>query len=278
MSPRQAFRTVKSPLHRLLEFGRSVETTERLKSFGIFVVSIVTGLIVWDIVASLFFSHYLLPRPASVFASAWETVLSGELPQMVRVSLVRILTGFAIGCVCGISLGLVMGSSRVLGGFFDPLIELVRPISPVAMIPIAIVWLGIGEASKYFIIAYGAFFFTVINTIAGVRHSPLVRKRAAMCLGAKGWRLYIEVILPSAVPYISTGMRVALGGAFASVVAAELIAANDGIGYFIMQARLLVQTQRIFVGLATLGLVGFFADRVYRYLATVLMGRYLRAG
>lgn len=232
----------------------------------------------WDIVASLFFSHYLLPRPAGVFTSAWETTLSGELPQMVGVSLVRILTGFVLGCLCGISLGLVMGSSRVLGEFFDPLIELVRPISPVAMIPIAIVWLGIGEASKYFIIAYGVFFITLINTIAGVRHSPLVRKRAAMCLGARGWRLFTEVILPSAVPYISTGMRVALGSAFMSVVAAEMIAANEGIGYFIMQARLLVQTQRIFVGLVTLGLMGFLADRVYRHLAKVLMGRYLRVG
>jgi NitT/TauT family transport system permease protein/taurine transport system permease protein len=256
--------------------SRDVATIERLKSIAIFLVSIATGFAVWQIVAWLFFSSYVLPRPASVFVSAWETTVTGELPQMVWISLLRILAGFAIGCVVGIGLGLVMASSRVLGEFLDPLIELVRPISPVAIIPIAIVWLGVGEAAKAFVVAYGVFFITLINTMAGVRNSPLVRKRAAMCLGAKGWRLFFAVTLPSAVPYINTGMRVALGSAFASVVAAEMIAANEGIGYFIMQARLLVQVQRIFVGLLTLGLIGFFADRIYRYLSTVLLGRYLR--
>ena len=256
----------------------STQARRRLKSIAIFTLSIATGLVAWDLISSLFFNPFLLPRPLSVFMSAWETAASGELPLMVIVSLIRILTGFAIGCVIGVSVGLAMGSYKNLGEFLDPLIELIRPISPVAMIPIAIVWLGIGEASKYFIIAYGVFFITLINTIAGVRHTPLVRKRAAMCLGAKHWRLFLRVTLPSAVPYINTGMRVALGGAFMSVIAAEMIAANEGIGYFIMQARLLVQTQRIFVGLATLGLMGFLADRLYRYLATILFGRYLRVG
>jgi len=156
------------------------------------------------------------------------------------------------------------------------MIELIRPVSPVAMIPIAIIWFGIDEASKYFIIAYGVFFVTLINTIAGVRQTPLVRKRAATSLGADRWALFFRITLPSAIPFINTGMRVALGGAFMSVIAAEMIAANSGIGYFIMQSRLLIQTERIFVGLVVLGLSGFLADRLYRFIVAKVFARYLR--
>jgi NitT/TauT family transport system permease protein/taurine transport system permease protein len=144
------------------------------------------------------------------------------------------------------------------------------------MIPIAIVWLGIDEGSKYFIVAYGVFFITLLNTLAGVLSTPLVRRRAAMCLGANRWNMFFRITLPSAVPYINTGMRIALGGAFASVVAAEMIAANSGVGYFIMQARFLVQTERIFVGLVTLGAMGFITDRAFRYITGFVFARYLR--
>jgi NitT/TauT family transport system permease protein/taurine transport system permease protein len=248
----------------------------RVRSAGIFVASLMSGLLFWHFSSVLFFNAYLLPPPATVLKAAWETLLSGEVLEMVRVSLVRILMGFGLGCLVGITCGLIMGSFRVAGEFLDPLIEVIRPISPVAMIPIAIVWFGIDEASKYFIIAYGVFFTTLINTIAGVRHTPLVRTRAAASLGAGRWSLFFRIMLPSAMPFINTGMRVALGGAFMSVVAAEMIAANSGVGYFIMQARLLVQTERIFVGLMMLGLTGFLTDRVYRYLSGMVFARYLR--
>jgi ABC-type nitrate/sulfonate/bicarbonate transport system permease component len=246
------------------------------RSIAIFVASIVCGLVAWHLCSVLFFNPYLLPPPLHVARAAWETLLSGELLEAVRISVVRIGLGFAFGSVVGIACGLVMGSFRFFGEFLDPLIELVRPISPVAMIPIAIIWFGIDEASKYFIIAYGVFFVTLINTIAGVRNTPLVRKRAAQSLGAGTWELFYRITLPSAMPFIVTGMRVALGGAFMSVVAAEMIAANTGIGYFIMQARLLVQTDRIFVGLMMLGVSGFLADRLYRHLSEFLLARYLR--
>ncbi len=248
----------------------------RAKAVAIFLASLATGLAFWHFSSVLFFNAYLLPPPGSVFRSGVETLQSGELLEMIAVSLLRIGLGFGLGCLVGISCGLVMGSFQFAGEFLDPLIEVVRPISPVAMIPIAIVWFGIGEVSKYFIIAYGVFFTTLLNTIAGVRSTPLVRRRAATCLGAGRGPMFFRITLPSAMAYINTGMRVALGGAFMSVIAAEMIAANSGIGYFIMQARLLVQTQRIFVGLATLGLIGCLTDRVYRYVAGILFARYLR--
>ena len=248
----------------------------RLRGPAIFVASLGSGLIAWKLCSTFFFNPRLAPPPDTVFVAAWETLLSGELVEMVSVSLARILIGFVLGCIAGIGCGLLMGTFIFVGEFFDPLIELVRPISPVAMIPIAIVWFGIGEEPKFFIIAYGAFFVTLINTISGVRQAPLVRLRAATCLGAGTWSLFFRITLPSAMPFINTGMRVALGGAFMSVIAAEMIAANSGIGYFILQARLLVQTDRIFVGLLVLGVTGFLTDRVYRYATSILFARYLR--
>jgi len=248
----------------------------RVRSVAIFAASIATGLLFWQASSTFFFNPQLLPPPAKVLVAGWETLADGELLEMVRVSIVRIGLGFGIGCIVGISFGLLMGSFKYTGEFLDPMIEVIRPISPVAMIPIAIIWFGIDEASKYFIIAYGVFFTTLINTIAGVRHTPLVRKRAATSLGAGTWSLFFRITLPSAMPFINTGMRVALGGAFMSVIAAEMIAANSGIGYFIMQARLLIQVDRIFVGLVVLGLTGFLTDRLYRYVTGIVFARYLR--
>lgn len=248
----------------------------RIRSAGIFTASIVTGLLFWQFSSTFLFNPQLLPPPAKVLVAGWQTLIDGELWEMVRVSIVRIGMGFVIGCVIGISFGLLMGSFNFAGDFLDPMIEVIRPISPVAMIPIAIIWFGIDEGSKYFIIAYGVFFTTLINTIAGVRNTPLVRKRAAMSLGAGTWNLFFRITLPSAMPFINTGMRVALGGAFMSVIAAEMIAANSGIGYFIMQARLLIQTDRIFVGLVVLGLTGFLTDRLYRHVTGIVFARYLR--
>lgn len=277
MALSDAFWTSRDRFGKLIERRISEKNRDRLKSVFLFLMAITIGAVVWDNVARFFFTPYLLPRPASVFWSGLESVLSGVLPRMVIISLTRIGVGYAIGCILGISLGLIMGTSRILGETFDPLVMLIRPISPVAMIPIAIIWFGIGEAAKYFIISYGVFFVMMLNTIDGVRHTPLIRKRAAMCLGAKRMAMFFRITLPSAVPYINVGMRVALGGAFMSVVAAEMIAANEGIGYYIMLARILVQTQNIFVGLATLGIIGFLGDRLFRYLSGILLIRYLRA-
>ena len=261
---------------RVTPAGSTGQGWRRVRRVAIFSASIASGLVFWQICSSLFFNPNLLPPPGKVFLAGWEMALNGELYEMVSVSIVRIWLGFAIGCLVGITCGLVMGTFWFAGEFLDPLIEVIRPISPVAMIPIAIIWFGIDEASKYFIIGYGVFFTTLINTIAGVRHTPLVRKRAATSLGAGTWSLFFRITLPSAMPFINTGMRVALGGAFMSVVAAEMIAANSGIGYFIMQARLLIQTDRIFVGLVTLGLTGFLTDKLYRYVTGIMFARYLR--
>ena len=131
------------------------------------------------------------------------------------------------------------------------------------MIPIAVIWFGIGEMSKYFLIFWGTFFIVLVNTIAGVMRAPITRQRAAQCLGASEWRILLSVVVPSAAPYIVTGMRIAMASAFMSIIPAEILAADSGIGFLLQQSSMLLQTDRIFVALATICLLGFVFDRLF---------------
>ena len=139
-----------------------------------------------------------------------------------------------------------------------------RPISPVALVPLSIIWFGIGDMSRYFIIFYGVVIIMIMNTAAGVSATPNIRLNAARCLGASRQQIFRRIIIPSAVPYILTGMRVSLGFAFMGIVAAEMIAAQSGIGYLIMQSRMLLRTDIMFVGLVTLGVLGAVIDGVFQ--------------
>jgi ABC-type nitrate/sulfonate/bicarbonate transport system permease component len=165
----------------------------------------------------------------------------------------------------------------LVADFLDPVIELIRPISPVALVPLAMLWFGIGESSKYFIIIYATIVVVLLNTAAGVSRTPEMRIHAARCLGATDLQLFWKVILPSAVPYILTGMRIALGFSFMGIVAAELIGAREGIGFLIMNSQMLMQTSQLFVGLLTLGILGLIVDRIFRALLARSMRRYMRA-
>ena len=137
-------------------------------------------------------------------------------------------------------------------------------------------WFGIGEMSKYFVILYATTIVMVLNTAAGVARAPLTRIRAARCLGANEYQVFIKVTFPSAIPFILTGMRVALGFSFMGIVAAELIGAREGIGFLIMNSRQLMNTEQLFVGLMSLGVVGAVLDRVFRYLLDRYTRRYMQ--
>jgi len=143
----------------------------------------------------------------------------------------------------------------------------------VAIVPLAMLWFGIGEVSKYFIIIYATLIIVLLNTAAGVSRTPVTRVRAARCLGANEYDVFLKVVLPSAVPYVLTGMRVALGFSFMGIVAAELIGAREGLGFLIMNSQLLLQTEQLFVGLLSLGVVGAIIDRVFR----IVLDRYTRS-
>ncbi len=233
-------------------------------------------VLTWQFFSTFVFNPALLSTPQETFYALWLMAASGELWHDIAVSLYRILVGYSLAVIIGVSLGILIGYFRIVREITDPVIELLRPISPVAFVPVSILWLGIGEESKYLVIFYSAVIVILLNTAAGVAATPVSRLRAAQCLGANDRQLLLTIILPSAMPYILTGMRIALGFAFMGVVAAEMIGASVGIGYLIMQSQMLVQPERMFVGLITLGVVGLLIDRLFRTVIAFTTRRYIQ--
>lgn len=238
-------------------------------------VSVALLIAAWSLFARLFAYPDLVPSPSETFGTGAGMLLNGELLSHVGVSLQRVLVGYAVGCLSGVLIGALMGRIRMVAQLADPLLQLARPISPVALVPLSIIWFGIGDMSRYFIIFYGVVIIMIINTAAGVASTPRIRMNAARCMGAKRWQIFYRVVIPSAVPYILTGMRVALGFAFMGIVAAEMIAAQSGIGYLIMQSRMLLRTDIMFVGLVTLGIVGALIDGAFKLAIDRTMKRYM---
>jgi ABC-type nitrate/sulfonate/bicarbonate transport system permease component len=237
--------------------------------------SILFAFLLWHLLSTYVVNPFLIPPPLEVFRTAIPMILSGEILADVSISMVRILVGFITGSVAAIVLGVLLGRIRLLHDLLDPIIELLRFLSPTAMIPIAVIWFGIGEMSKYFLIFWGTFFIVLINTVAGVWRAPITRQRAAECLGANKMQIFVLVVIPSATPYIVTGMRIAMASSFMSIIPAEILAADSGIGYLLQKASMLLQTPRIFVALLTICILGFIADRIFRFLVDRTLTRFM---
>lgn len=237
-------------------------------------IGIVAVLVAWELLHLYVVNPYLLPSPYRVLRTLFELLQTGELESDVAASMRRILVGYAMGCTVGIVFGLLMARSEWVNDLLSPILEVLRPLSPVAMLPLVLIWFGIDEFAKYFLVSYTAAIIVLLNTAAGVASMPIIRERAAACLGASERQIYLHVILPSAIPYIITGMRTALGFSFMAIVAAELIAAETGIGYLIMQSRMLIQVDQTFAGLLTLSALGAFSDLVFRMTLSKVGRRY----
>ena len=237
--------------------------------------SILIALVTWQFLSTVLFNPFLIPPPLEVFRTAIPMLVSGEILADVSISMTRVLVGFVTGSLAGIVIGVLLGRIRLLHDLLDPIIELLRYLSPTAMIPIAVIWFGIGEMSKYFLIFWGTFFIVLINTTAGVWRTPVARQRAAQCLGASQFQIFVMVVVPSAVPYIVTGMRVAMASSFMSIIPAEILAADSGIGYLLQKSSMLLQTNRIFVALLTICVLGFIVDRIFRFVVDKVLARYM---
>ena len=196
--------------------------------------------------------------PAAGGYLAW--LLSGELIHDVAASLWRVVLGFALGGGLGLLLGLFMGVSDPVYRAFNPLIQFLRPIPPIAWTPLSILWFGLGNPPAVFLITIGAFFPILMNTISGVRNVDGIYIRAARNLGASRATLFRRVILPAATPFIFTGARVGMGTAFIVVIVAEMIAVNSGVGYRIMEAREYFWTDKVIAGMVTIGILGLLID------------------
>ncbi len=225
------------------------------------VVSLGIVLAIWAIVTAFkLINPALFPSPADTLAAAIDMLHSGIFFSDLGASLGRAAVGFAIGAVLGVAVGLLTARVRAVQFVLGPFLTVLRPIPAIALVPIAIVWFGIGEGSKYFVIAYTVFLAVWLNTHHGMERVPRAFVLASRTLGASRLREFVEVIVPAAAPYIVTGLRTGAALAFLSLVAAELSGASSGIGYRLQEARQYIRTDIMFVGLIELGILGALLD------------------
>jgi NitT/TauT family transport system permease protein len=243
----------------------------RLGGYGIGFASLFA---LWHVASVYLLNSVLFPPPERVIAKAIELAQDGTLWENARVSLERIGLGFLFGSLIGIPLGLAIGSFAIVRRLLEPYTEFLRFIPATAMITVAVIWFGIGEGSKIFLIIYTTVFIVIISTAAGVSAVTPNKIRAARSLGASRAQVFWYVAFPATVPYILTGMRLAMGNSFVTIIAAELVAANAGLGKMIWDARLYMLVDQIFVALLVLGLLGFTADRLFRWGIYAFAGRY----
>ncbi|WP_085316061.1 aliphatic sulfonate ABC transporter permease SsuC [Derxia lacustris] len=208
----------------------------------------------------------ILPAPTAVAKAFWQLTASGELWNYLQVSGWRALSGFALGGALGLGLGLLTGMSRWAEATFDSSVQMVRNIPHLALIPLVILWFGIDEGAKRFLVAAGVFFPLYINTHHGIRAVDRQLIEMARAYGLRGFALYRDVILPGALPNILVGLRFALGVMWLSLIVAETISAQSGIGYMTMNAREFLQTDVVLVGVLLYALLGKLADLVAKGL------------
>lgn len=217
-------------------------------------------------------SPIVLPAPTAIARAFAAGIQSGELAMDAMASLSRVLAGFVIGALAALPLGLLMGTRPVVFQLFNPILQLLRPIPPIAYIPMAIVWFGIGNAPAIFLISLGAFFPILISTTAGVQQVDRLYVLAAQNLGAGQKTMFLRIVLPAASPAILNGMRVGMGTAFIVVIVAEMIAVQNGLGFRILEAREYMWSDKILAGMLAIGLLGLAIDT----LLSQLSGRLLR--
>ena len=229
-------------------------------------------LIVWEAVCrGGLVSPIMLPSPSAIVIRWLEWLRSGELLVDVLGSLGRVTSGFLLGAGLALPLGLFMGSSPRTYEYFNPIIQVLRPIPPIAWIPMSILWFGLGNPPAIFLISLGAFFPVLMNTISGVQNVDSIYLRAARNLGAGPSAMFRRVILPAATPYILTGIRIGIGTAFIVVIVSEMIAVNNGLGYRILEAREFMWSDKIIAGMVTIGLLGLAIDQIMNALNTYLL-------
>ena len=208
----------------------------------------------------------ILPAPSNVVAAAWRLTLSGELPRNIGVSTLRALSGFAVGGIIGLALGLANGLSSLSERLTDTTLQMARNVPHLALIPLVILWFGIDEEAKLFLVALGVFFPIYINTLLGIRSVDPQLVEMGRAYGMDRWTLFRRVILPAALPSLFVGLRYALGIMWLTLIVAETISASSGLGYMAMQAREFLLVDVVVLSIAIYALLGKLADSIARLL------------
>jgi taurine transport system permease protein len=235
-------------------------------------VTVVGLLVLWWVA-----THYgwirdiFLPRPERIFTSfaeAWRGDIQGGKPLSEHFwwSLYRVFAAFVLACVTAIPVGIAMGVSRIARGIFDPPIEFYRPLPPLAYLPLIVIWFGIEETAKIVLIYLACFAPLAMAARAGVRGVMIEQINAAYSMGASQWQVIWHVVIPAAMPEIFTGMRIAIGFGWTTLVAAEMVAATAGLGQMVLNASNFLRTDVVIMGIVVIGVVAYLFDLLMRYI------------
>jgi len=231
------------------------------------VASILCLLAIWELVClSGVVSSLFLPAPSAIINALLEMIADGEIGVSLAASLYRILAGFFVGSLIGLAVGLVTGTSALMDKIGTPIVNAIYPIPKIALLPLFILWLGIGELSKVTIIALGVFFPVAMNTYSGVKNVDTLLLKVAASFNASWWMTMKSVVLPNALPMIFAGLRLAAGTSLLLLVAAEMIAAQVGIGALILHYGDLMITDKLMAGVIVLSLLGLVFNLILQFV------------
>lgn len=235
-------------------------------------LGIIGLLAIWELITQLkLVSPLFLPAPSAIVITGWEMIKDGEIYTNLSASLYRILIGYVIGAGLGIIIGLILGFSKWFDAIGTPIIYSIYPIPKIALLPLFVLWLGIGELSKVTIIALGVFFPVVINTFSGVKSVDDMLIKAAVTFGSSRFNVIRKVILPGSLPMIFAGLKLAAGTSLLLLVSAEMIAAKSGIGSMVLHYGNLMITTKLMVGVLVLSILGLTFNRVLQWLENRLL-------
>lgn len=252
--------------------GLSRKIGGALKEGILYILLPVLVIILWEAVCHLnLVQVYNMPAPEVILKDAVEKISTGVLWKHISVSFIRVLEGFLIAMVSALALGILVGLSRGAERFTELTLQILKPIPPIAWIPLAILWFGIGESSKLYIIFYGAFFPILLNTVDGIHNIDSRYLELGRVYEVDRMQLIRKVILPGALPQILTGIRVGLGNAWVCVVAAEMIAATKGIGYMLSNGRSMSRADDVILAMLLIGIVGKLMDDVLKFISKKIM-------
>lgn len=251
-----------------------IVASDRMRNVGMAALAVVVALAAWQLLAYRFGLFLLFPPASTTLARFWELLTDGTLPQAALVSMLRILAGFLVGSAAGVGLGLALGALPLMRAATEPFVHFFRFIPPLAWFAPVLLWLGSGEVAKVALIVYTTIFIVAINTMAGVQAVPRNKIRMAGAFGAGRARTFRSVTVPASAPYIFNGMRIGMGNSFMTIVAAEMLAAQEGLGYLTNRGLVLFSPSTVFSAIIMLGILGFVTDRLFQWLIRRFGGRF----
>lgn len=235
-------------------------------------ISLISFLLVWEFVTQIgWIKPLFLPSPSRVLATGYSMLIEGNLLIHVMESTRRVLVGFFLAVIVALPLGILLGNSRKLKAVFDPIVSIIRPLPSMAWIPLSLLWLGIGEEQKYTIVFMGSVAPALLYTIDATRNVDPLLIKAARNFGASKLTVMREVILPGAMPSIFSGMKVVLGLSWTTVISAELVAANEGLGFLIMNGQEYFMTDVVLLGMVMISFTVMVIDIFLNWVEKVIM-------